>query len=84
MFTSLSPPMSRRIFVDLSPVWPNDLSAAEVARDTGISQNTLGGYRRGTIVRPNLEVLFTLKSYFEKRLGRKIELETLFRVMNDE
>jgi transcriptional regulator with XRE-family HTH domain len=75
--------VAKRAWVYLRPLWDETLTNQDVANATGLHINTVSKYRNGTVQNPPLGVLFTLREFFEERLGREIKIEDMVRIEDD-
>jgi len=72
-----------KVILDVSKLWPDDLTIAKAAEDLEMNPRSLTTIKKGT-ERGNWETLVKLARYFSQHYGRQISLEELLRIEEDE
>lgn len=78
--------MAKKIRVNIKPLWEEAKLSnnQEVAFDLELNPNTVSSYKNGNIQNPKIVVLMKFRDYFREKLGRKIILEDLLEVEEEE
>ena len=78
--------MTKKIRVNIKPLWSEAklTNNQDVAFDLELNPNTVSSYKNGNIQNPNIMVLMKFRDYFQKKLNRKIILEDLLEVAEEE
>ena len=77
----LNPEM--KVVLDVSPFWDDDLTGIELAQELGMNYRSISTLRKGTD-RGSWETLIKLSRFFSKRLGRKVTIEDLLVIKEDD
>ena len=77
----LNPEM--KVVLDVSPFWDDDLTGIELAQELGMNYRSISNLRKGTD-RGSWETLIKLSRFFSKRLGRKVTIEDLLVIKEDD
>ncbi len=77
----LSPQM--KVVLDVSPFWDDDLTGIELAKELGMNYRSISTLRKGTD-RGSWETLIKLSRFFSKRLGKKVTVEDLLVIKEED
>ena len=72
-----------KVVLDVSPFWDDDLTGIELAQELGMNYRSISNLRKGTD-RGSWETLIKLSRFFSKRLGRKVTIEDLLVIKEDD
>ncbi len=77
----LNPEM--KVVLDVSPFWDDDLTGIQLAQELGMNYRSISTLRKGTD-RGSWETLIKLSRFFSQRLGRKVTIEDLLVIEEDD
>ena len=78
--------MAKKIRVNIKPLWEEAklTNNQDVAFDLELNPNTVSSYKNGNIQNPKIMVLVKFRDYFQSKLGRKIILEDLLEIEEED
>lgn len=77
-----------KVFVDISPYWPQELSINAVyedllRQDKKIDRRTLAAAKEGRLTKCDFSTLLKLRDFASQRAERRLSLDDLFQIVEE-